>query len=570
MGYASQEIKVDALTEGTTKTGNVASQLSGKVAGLNVTTTNNFGGSSNLVIRGIKSLSGGNPLIVIDGSPVNNTSTYGGGVDYGNALSDINQDDIASINVLKGAAASALYGERGINGVIVITTKNGKGNDDGSWGITLNSGINAGFIDRSTFPKFQTLYGAGYEKRFYREGATNGFDHANYGEDASWGPAFNPNLLVYQWDSFDTKFPNFGKATPWVVAKNDPSKFFETAITYTNSITLEKRQKGKNISFTYDNFNTSGIIPNSSLNKNNFSLKINYDLSDRLHSSFYSTLTLQNTKGRNTTGYSNNLMSMFRQWWQTNVDITQQRDAYFRNVASTSEDNNYGNVTWNRKYSNDGRPNYWNNPYFQLYENLTTDNRFRSFSYANLTYDITNRISATAKISLDRSNLNIENRLAKGSVATSFGLSGKEVGSGYARQEVTRQEINYDLMLNYKFDITDNINVSGVLGGNIRRNNYNSIYSSTEGGLVVPGLYSLSSSAKPNLAPDETQYTTQTNSGYVTASFDFYKNSTWMELGELTKAQRYLQKTEYTPTLPSQVLLFYLNSLNLIGLDSGN
>ena len=108
--YSTQEIKGDDLSSGTTNTGNIASQLSGKVAGLQVNTNNNFGGSSNLVIRGYKSLKGGGPLIVIDGSPVSNSS-LSGFLDYGNFLSDINQADIESVNVLKGAAASALYGE---------------------------------------------------------------------------------------------------------------------------------------------------------------------------------------------------------------------------------------------------------------------------------------------------------------------------------------------------------------------------------------------------------------------------------------------------------------------------
>lgn len=522
LGYASQEIKGDALTNGTTKTGNVASVLSGKVAGLNVTTTNNFGGSSNLLIRGMKSLDGSNPLIVIDGSPVNNTSTFGGSKDYGNALSDINQDDIESINVLKGAAASALYGERGINGVIVITTKNGKGKDDGSWGVTLSTGVNTGFIDRSTFPKFQNKYGAGYSQVF-DSGASGGINFVNFSDDASWGPKFDPNLLVYHWDSFDPTSPNYGKARPWVAAKNDPSKFFQTAITYTNSITLEKGQKGKNISFTYDNFNSTGIMPNSKLNRNNFSLKANYDLTPKLHTSFYTTLALQNTIGRNTAGYSDNVMSMFRQWWQVNVDVLEQRASYFRNRRIASPLNNYGNMTWNRKSDTNGSPAYFNNPYFQLYENYSSDDRVRSFSYANVTYDVTKNISVTGKVSLDRTNLMIEERIAKGSISMNFGRSGFDVLSGYSRQEITRQEMNYDLMMNYKFKLSNDINVQGILGGNVRRNTYNSIYASTEGGLVIPYLYSLGNSQGIPLDPDENQYTTRTESGYITASFDLFK-----------------------------------------------
>lgn len=539
LGYASQEIKASALSDGTTNTGNIASQMSGKVAGLNVTTTNNFGGSSNLVIRGIKTLQGGNPLIVIDGSPVNNNSTYGSAVDYGNALSDINQEDIESINVLKGAAASALYGERGLNGVIVITTKNGKGKDDDSWGVTLSSSIQAGSIDKSTFPKYQSKYGAGYQSiggpnnsGFYMDGlASDGNYYANFAEDGSWGPAFNPNLLVYQWDSFDKYSANYGKATPWVAAKNGPISFFNTPVTYVNSVTLEKGQKGKNINFTYDNMMSDGLMPNSHLNKNTFSLKVNYDLTPKLHTSFYSTLTLQDTKGRNVTGYSDNTVTGFRQWWQTNVDVLSLRDAYFNNIKDPSVANNYGNVTWNRNSADNGTPIYWNNPYFQAYQNYASDKRNRSFTYAQVTYDLTKEVSLTGKVSYDRTDLNIENRLAVGSLSQGFGISGNNVSSGYSRQDIVRTETNYDLMANYKFNISDNINVSGVVGGNIRRNYYNSIYASTEGGLIYPNVYAISNSQLPPLAATETYYITQTNSGYATASFDFYKtfylDATW-------------------------------------------
>lgn len=529
LGYASQEIKASALSDGTTNTGNIAAQLSGKVAGLNVTTNNNFGGSSNLLIRGVKTLTGGNPLIVIDGSPVNNTYTQEKNIDYGNALSDINQEDIESINVLKGAAASALYGERGLNGVIVITTKNGKGRDDGSWGVTLSSSVNVGFIDKSTFPEYQTRYGAGASQKFDTQGA-NGINNVNFGDDGSWGPKFDPNLMVYHWDAYDPTSPNYNKATPWVAAKNGPIKFFNNPTTFNNTVTLEKGQKGKNISFTYDNMMMDGLMPNSHINKNTFSLKVNYDFTPKLHSAFYSTMTLQDTKGRSITGYSDNTVTGFRQWWQTNVDLKEQERAYFQNVTNPNADNYYGNVSWNRGPDKDATT-YWNNPYFQAYQNYTSDRRFRNFTYAQLTYDLLDNISVTGKVSYDRSNLFAENRVAVGSVPQPFGRSNNEITSGYARRDVLRTETNYDLMVNYKFDITDNINVSGVVGGNIRRNYMNSVYASTEGGLVVPNIYALSNSVKPTLASDENEFTTQTNSGYVTASFDFYKmfylDGTW-------------------------------------------
>lgn len=515
LGYASQEIKADVLSDGTTNTGNIASQLSGKIAGLQVNTTSNFGGTANLLIRGVKSLGGGTPLIVIDGSPVNNSSTYGSAVDYGNALADINQDDIASVNVLKGAAASALYGERGLNGVIVITTKNGKGKEDGSWGVTLSTAVQASQIDRSTFPEYQTQYGGGYDPSFYTGTGPGGIDYVNFPEDASWGPKFDPNLKVYAWDYFDPTSPNYQKAVPWVAAKNGPIKFFDTPFTFSNSVNLAKGTKGKNINLGFDNLQQNGLMPGSKINKNTFSIKLNYDLTDKLHSAVYSTLTLQNTKGRATTNYSDNFLTGFREWWQVNVDILQQKRAY--------EQSGHQNISWNRNSAANGTAIFWNNPYFQALENQTTDHRTRSFSYASLTYDITKNISLMGKVSYDNTELYAENRLAVGSIAQGFGQSGNSVSSGYARQNISRNEINYDLLLNYKFDLTDRINLSGVVGGNVRRNYYNSIYNSTEGGLVVPGLYSLGNSKGATLAPAESEYTTETNSIFATASFDFYK-----------------------------------------------
>src|SRR5690606_23837991 len=136
-----------------------ATSLSGKVAGLQITNSNSLGGSSNIILRGFKSITGDNQaLLVIDGVPVNNANVNTSrqrngfeGFDYGNAGADINPDDIESVNVLKGAAATALYGSRAANGVIVITTKKGRR----GLGITVNVGGSTGFMDKSTWPKFQ-------------------------------------------------------------------------------------------------------------------------------------------------------------------------------------------------------------------------------------------------------------------------------------------------------------------------------------------------------------------------------------------------------------------------------
>lgn len=513
LGYASEEVKAAELTGGTTNTGNVASLLSGKVAGLQVNTNNNFGGSANLLIRGYKSLSGGTPLIVIDGSPVNNNTVSGSTFDYGNFLSDINQEDIESINVLKGAAASALYGERGSDGVILIVTKSGRGNNDGSWGVTLSSGITAGFIDKSTFPKYQTKYGAGYTGGFNSKLSPDGYNYANFLDDASYGPAYNSSLLVYQWDSFDPSSPNFGKPRPWVAAKNGPIEFFETPMTYVNTLTLEKGTKTSNLSLSYSNMLSNGLLPNSELRKNTISAKFSHDFSDKLHASVFTTLTLQDTKGRNETGYSDNIVSGFRQWWQTNVDVLALRDAYMNNGNS--------NFSWNRTSAADPTPQFWNNPYFQRYQNYQSDNRTRVFSYAQLKYDVSKNFGITGKLSYDDLQMVIEERLMNGSLPQVFGASGLNATSGYSRTNVKNTEMNFDLFANYKIDITPDLNVSGIAGGNVRRNLVDNVFATTEGGLSKPGLFAISNSVRSILPPDETYAKSLTSSLYATASFGF-------------------------------------------------
>src|SRR5690606_34641525 len=153
LGYATQEVSGDDVNR--VPTDNVVNALSGKVSGVQIKNNSNLGGSSNVIIRGSTSLTGDNQaLFVVDGVPISNSNfntesqqTGGGGFDYGNLASDINPEDIASINVLKGAAATALYGARATNGAVVITTRSGAGLKDKTQ-ITISSGVTVGFVDK--------------------------------------------------------------------------------------------------------------------------------------------------------------------------------------------------------------------------------------------------------------------------------------------------------------------------------------------------------------------------------------------------------------------------------------
>ncbi|MEG2102529.1 MAG: carboxypeptidase-like regulatory domain-containing protein [Flavobacterium sp.] len=214
LGYASQEIKGADLNSGVAS-GNFLNEISGKAAGVYVRKNTNFGGSTNVVSRGVKNLTGDNQmLIVIDGMPINNSNINSNSAkqtegvrntyDYGNAGMDINPDDIESLNVLKGAAAAALYGWQAGNGVIMITTKKGKAKK--GMGITVSSEVTIGSLDKNTFPTYQNKYGQGYGPTYDDKGNPkgipvgptgaffvidkNGNQVATTFDDASYGVAF--------------------------------------------------------------------------------------------------------------------------------------------------------------------------------------------------------------------------------------------------------------------------------------------------------------------------------------------------------------------------------------------
>jgi TonB-linked SusC/RagA family outer membrane protein len=530
LGYSTQKIGGEKVAD--VKTNNFVNNLSGKVAGVQVKVNGNFGGSTNIVIRGNSSLTGNNQaLFVVDGVPMDNSNTNegaqtqgGSGYDYGSPVSDINPDDIESINVLKGAAATALYGSRAANGVVIVTTKKGNKNSKGI-GVTINSSYGFGNIDRSTFAEYQQEYGAGYGP-YYSGGAHPGlYEYADLDgdgnadlmvpttEDASFGEKFDPSLMVYQWNSFIPESPNFQKATPWVAAKNGPDSFFETASTVQNSIAIDGANEVASFRLAYTNLYQTGIFPNSKLKRNNFNFNASYKPIDNLTFAASVNYINTNTLGRNSTGYSNNILSSFRQWWQTNVDVQELKDMYFKTGR---------NVTWNMNdpAGGDLTPIYWDNFYWDRYENYQNDSRDRILGNLSLNYDITDYLNVLMRASVDNYSMLQEERLAVGSIARRFGIGRPDVGSGYSRYNRNFTENNYDLMLNYNDKFGD-FSVSALVGANWRRNFINSIYASTNGGLVVPGLYSLSNSKENVLAPEELDEKIAVDGYYARASVGF-------------------------------------------------
>jgi TonB-linked SusC/RagA family outer membrane protein len=504
--YAAQQVSSDEITK--TRTNNFANSLSGKVAGLQIKANNNLGGSTNIILRGYKSITGNNQaLIVIDGVPVSNANTNSGtqqngfgGYDYGNAASDFNPDDIASVNVLKGAAATALYGSRAANGVILITTKKGTR----GLGITLNLGGSTGSMDESTWVKYQHQYGAGYydpDYYTYSDAPPSPDSHFLYfdadgdgtddlvvptTEDASFGARFDPNLMVFQWDAFDPTSPNYLKKTPWIAAKNDPTEFFETPYSYNVGIGVSGGSDKGTFRLGYTRTNDKGILPNSKLIKDMINFEAEYKITDNLTASASTNFSKISGLGRYGNGYDAfNVATNFREWWQMNVDVKDQEAAYRRTGK---------NITWNMSNPpSDIGPIYWDNPYFVRYESFESDQRYRSFSNITLNYAPLKWLNITGRVALDSYDELQEERNGFGSINI----------AGYSRFNQTFREFNYDLFANVDLNISDNLNFKGLVGGNLRQNDIRSIYATTNGGLIVPGIYDLANSLNPITAPVE-------------------------------------------------------------------
>jgi TonB-linked SusC/RagA family outer membrane protein len=513
---------VDGETISKTRDNNFVNSLSGKVSGVQIQKNNSMGGSTNVVIRGFKSLTGNNQaLFVVDGVPIDNAnrSQSGvaggtGGYDYGNAAADINSDDIESMTVLKSAAATALYGSRAANGVIMITTK--KGRKKGI-GVSFNTGVTVGTVDKSTLPKYQTEAGGGYgqyygpdEDAYFNQDGAGNLYVPTY-EDASFGGPFDPNLMVYQWNAFgDPTSPTFGQKTPWVAAKNNPNEFFETAVGYNNNIMIDGGGDNGFFKLGYTRNEDKGVQPNSKITKDFLNFSASYNVVKNVTAS--ASINFTNTKGvgRYGTGYDGangrNVMTSFRQWWQTNVDVKELESAYWRNRE---------NVTWN--WSSDWPASadliYWDNPYWVRYENVSNDSRGRYLGYAKLDWKINSWLTAMGRISLDAYNDTQEERIAMNSVGV----------SGYTRRERSFKEYNYDAMLSANKQLSDDISFGAVLGTNIRRTKLEGISATTNGGLLVPRVYALSNTAAPMNPPTEQFDDLQVNGFYANASLGYKK-----------------------------------------------
>mgnify|MGYP000131932587 CR=1 FL=1 len=513
LGYSVSEVGGDNLAQ--SKQSNPLNSLSGKVAGVNIKQSNTMGGSVNMIVRGYSSMTGNNqPLFVVDGVPIDNSNvntssqkTGGAGYDYGNAAADINPEDIKDISILKGAAATALYGSRAARGVVLITTKSGEGAKEGEIGVTVNSSYTVSTVNDKTYPNHQYQYGAAYSGSSFFD-----FDIDGDGEtekivktmdDASLGSAFDPSLQVIHWDALYPSDPNYLETRPWKAPEHGIDYFFRPSPRAENNISFSGGNEEGSFRMSYTNVAQQGIIPKSNITKHNVSFNGSYNFSDNLNVKANANYVSNRTIGRYGTGYDGrNIMQSFGQWFQTNVDF--KRLENYQSNAGLQK-------TWNLAgpTSGDLGPMYFNNPYWVRNEMWEDDGRDRIYGKVELNYDMTDWFSITGRVGMDHYNWYRNERVAVGSLET----------SDFTKRTNTYTEVNTKLLL--RFDKTfGDLSVSGLVGGNMLRRNNESLNASTVGGLIVPGLYTVSNSKSP-VSATETLIERGKNSVFANVSIGY-------------------------------------------------
>lgn len=475
LGYSVQELGNEAFTQA--KQENIVRSMTGRIAGVQVTSGTAIGSSSKILLRGASSITGDNqPLFVVDGVPMDNADYSSanqqrsvGGYDYGNAIQDLNPDDIESVSVLKGPAAAALYGSRASNGAIVITTKSGKGyqaKGKRGLGISVNSGV--AFNNVYVLPEYQNRYGGGPGTAWMD--TINGYPIPDYGYDGSWGPELDGTNVLH-WDSwYDDE--NYGVARPWAPTDSDVDEFFQTGVMYSNNFAVTGASDNSSFRLSYTNHDQTGVYENSSLTRNTISFAGASQVSEKLNASVSANYVQSQGQGRPLTGYGQSVMSQFTQWGQRQLSMDRLRN--YMNPDGTQR-------TWNRNSVTDPSPHYWDNPFWERYMNVQNDQRDRMFGNVTMNYKINDTWSFMGRALTDFYIDRRQERIAVGGVRESY-------YSEYTRQ---LQETNFDAYLNFNKDLSEDLNMTGFVGVNKRMRNFNRLGAYTLGGLNTPGLYTI-------------------------------------------------------------------------------
>ena len=446
LGYSITEVAGDNVN--TIKDNNLASSLTGKVAGLQISAAGSLGSASRITIRGNNSLGGNSQaLIVVDGMPINSSlplSNDGGQRESGandsgsqpsyepsiggGGIADINPDDVESISVLKGPAASALYGSRAGNGVILITTK--KGSRSNRLGVTLKT--NLYFDDAMFLPDFQNEYGMG------SFGAANLDISAGSWEASSWGGQLDGSGQPY----FD------GTSKPYSAQPNNIENFFRSGVRAITSLSIDKGSEAGSIRFSYTNNSSESIIEGSDLNSHNFNLRAIANLSDKLTVDSKATYFTQEVGQRSSTTGAQGIVGVVYGMGR-NVITDDLRNYQMENPGTPDE----------FKVISYGPGNA--NPFWMALHDENSVRRSRFLGYTKINYEFTDWLNAFVRVGADVTNVRDNSILKPGHHYST--------GGSMILQESQFVELNSEFLVTAKRQLTDKLDFIANVGGNLSK-----------------------------------------------------------------------------------------------------
>jgi TonB-linked SusC/RagA family outer membrane protein len=479
LGYSATTVAPEEITRA--RASSPMNALQGKVAGANITTASGApGASTKVILRGYGSIGGNNnPLYVVDGVPINNnagnftpdpasSTPINRTQDFGNRANDINPDDIESITILKGAAATSLYGSRAASGVVLITTKKGQAGER----IRVDLNSSATFSRPLFLPQLQNTFGQGWSGHFAFE------------ENGSWGPRMDGKERL--WGNI---VDNSQQLKPFSPQEDNLKDFFETGSSYLNTVGISGGTEKSTFYLSYGNATEDGIVPTDadSYKRNTISLR-GSTKGNKLNASSTLNYVRKDAKAV-TTGQGGDGTTLFQEIIQTprDMSIVDFRDL---NYKFNTNDNFY-NL-------------YAQNPYWPLKRNGNDYEENRLFGNVNLGYDLLSWLSATARLGGDLSNGLLTDWIAPYSLTP--GSPNETANPSLGRvNERTRfaRELNGDLMLLTKNDLSTDIHLNGIVGYNVNERYSKSGYTYITN-LSIPGFYNLSNSSDPVTASTAT------------------------------------------------------------------
>lgn len=495
LGYSVSTVGGEQLSRA--REVNVANSLSGRVAGLKVTGSNGGpGGTAKVLLRGMPSMnSGGSPLYVINGIPMDNTQRGSagewGGSDNGDGIGNINPDDIETMTVLKGQAASALYGARASNGVILITTKTGKRN---SFSVEYNTNLMA---DKAIdFTDFQYEYGQG----------TNGVKPgdvltARNTNRMSWGAKLDGSQVV----QFD------GKTYPYSAVKNNLETFYRTGTSFTNTIAFSGGGDRGSFRLSASNLDNNSIVRNSGLDRKTLNLNVEQKITNRLSANVIVNYIDEQSTARPQLSDGPMNPNNF-QFLATNVD---------NRIFKPGYDPSNGFET---QFSDD---EYVTNPWFVVNQYVNNLSRKRWITSSLLKYDFTNWLYAQARVGYDISS----DRLLK---VEPWGTAYTQDKHGNLQDQASSQlyELNVDGLIGANHDLTKDLSLNAAIGANLRKNQYEKV---AVGGsyFLIPYQYTLGNTKNPRTNPNDNYdfWKTEVHSAYYNVEIAFRKYLTLSTTG---------------------------------------